>query len=207
MPQVSLIKTESYDPAEVERAVARHFELLGVGAFSPDARVTVKPNLIMRCPPERTATTHPAVIEAVVRQLQARGARRITIADSPGGLYNETVLRSVYRGCKIEEIANELGVRLNYDTDFETVSFPEGKTVKSFPIIRPVLDADVVITVPKLKTHMMTFYSGAVKNMFGAVPGVYKAEYHFSLPNKEDFCSMLVDLCQHAVGVFHRRFS
>ena len=42
MPQVSLIKTESYDPAEVERAVARHFELLGVGAFSPDARVTVK---------------------------------------------------------------------------------------------------------------------------------------------------------------------
>lgn len=84
MPQVSLIKTESYDPAEVERAVARHFELLGVGAFSPDARVTVKPNLIMRCPPERTATTHPAVIEAVVRQLQGRGARRITIADSPG---------------------------------------------------------------------------------------------------------------------------
>ena len=129
MPQVSLIKTESYDPAEVERAVARHFELLGVEAFSPDARVTVKPNLIMRCPPERTATTHPAVIEAVVRQLQARGARRITIADSPGGLYTPQILSAAYEATGMAAVAGRTGASLNLSAGSRNVHVAEGAPV------------------------------------------------------------------------------
>lgn len=197
MDTVSVLKCDTYEYKLVKQAIERSFDNLGgIEQFiRPSDKVLLKLNLLMRKHPDDAVTTHSVFAKALAETIMEAGGI-VTIADSPGGLYNETVLRSVYRGCKIEEIANELGVRLNYDTGFETVSFPEGKTVKSFPIIRPILDADVVITVPKLKTHMMTFYSGAVKNMFGAVPGVYKAEYHFSLPSKEDFCSMLVDLCQ-----------
>ena len=197
MDTVSILKCDTYEYQLVKQAIEQSFDNLGgIEQFiRPSDKVLLKLNLLMRKHPDDAVTTHSVFAKALAETIMEAGGI-VTIADSPGGLYNETVLRSVYRGCKIEEIANELGVRLNYDTGFETVSFPEGKTVKSFPIIRPILDADVVITVPKLKTHMMTFYSGAVKNMFGAVPGVYKAEYHFSLPNKEDFCSMLVDLCQ-----------
>lgn len=197
MDTVSVLKCGSYDYSLVKRAVEKSFDNLGgISNFiRPSDKVLLKLNLLMRKHPDDAVTTHSVFAKALAQTVMEAGGI-VTIADSPGGLYNETVLRSVYKGCKIEEIAKELGVRLNYDTSFETVSFPAGKTVKSFPIIKPVLDADVVITVPKLKTHMMTFYSGAVKNMLGTVPGVYKAEYHFSLPQKENFCSMLVDLCE-----------
>ena len=197
MDTVSVLKCGAYEYKLVKQAIEQSFDNLGgIGTFiKPGDKVLLKLNLLMRKNPDDAVTTHSVFAKALAETVMEAGGI-VTIADSPGGLYNETVLKSVYKGCKIEEIANELGVRLNYDTSFETVPFPEGKTVKSFPIIKPILDADVVITVPKLKTHMMTFYSGAVKNMFGAVPGIYKAEYHFSLPQKEDFCSMLVDLCQ-----------
>ena len=60
----------------------------------------------------------------------------------------------------------------------------------------PILNADVIISLPKLKTHAMTSYTGAVKNLFGVVPGTHKAELHFRLNERAAFCSMLVDLCE-----------
>lgn len=197
MDTVSVLKCDTYEYNLVKRAIEQSFQNLGgIEKFiKPSDKVLLKLNLLMRKHPDDAVTTHSVFAKALAQTVMEAGGI-VTIADSPGGLYNETVLKSVYKGCKIEEVANELGVKLSYDTRFEMVPFPEGKTVKSFPIIQPILDADVVITVPKLKTHMMTFFSGAVKNMFGAVPGVYKAEYHFSIPKQEEFCSMLVDLCQ-----------
>ena len=194
MPQVSLIKTESYDPAEVERAVARHFELLGVGAFSPDARVTVKPNLIMRCPPERTATTHPAVIEAVVRQLQARGARRLTIADRPGGLYTPQILSAAYEATGMAAVAGCTGASLNLSAGSRNVHVAEGALCRDFDVIDPVADADFVVNCCKLKTHCMTTLSCGVKNLFGCVPGLLKPQLHYRFPDGEQFARMLVDL-------------
>ena len=73
--------SDSYNETDLQSAVQRHFELLNI-QIAPDARVVIKPNLIMRCGPERAATTHPALVEAVVCQLQAMGVRDITIADS-----------------------------------------------------------------------------------------------------------------------------
>lgn len=197
MDTVSVLKCDRYDFDLVKETIEKSFENIGgISKFiKPSDKVLLKLNLLMKKHPDDAVTTHDVFAKALAAVVMEAGGI-VTIADSPGGLYNEAALRSVYKGCKIDEAARELGVKLNYDTSFETVSFPAGKTVRSFPIIKPVLDSDVIITVPKLKTHMMTFYSGAVKNMFGAIPGIYKAEFHFSLPRREDFCSMLIDLCQ-----------
>lgn len=193
---VSVLKCDSYDYELVKDIIKKSFDNLGgIDKFiKPSDKVLLKLNLLMKKHPDDAVTTHSVFAHALAEVVMEAGGI-VTIADSPGGLYNEAILRSVYKGCQIDTVCEKTGAKLNFDTSFETISFSEGKTVKSFPIIKPVLDADVVITVPKLKTHMMTFYSGAVKNMFGAIPGVYKAEYHFSLPNREDFCSMLLDLC------------
>lgn len=197
MSIVSIVKCAEYDPTQVEEVLAASFEHIGgLNQYvKPGSKVLLKLNLLMRKNPADAVTTHPVFVAALAKLIQQAGGI-ITIADSPGGPYNEPLLKSVYKGCGILEVADRLGLTLNFDTSYSEVSFPSGKQVKSFSLIKPVLDADVIITVPKLKTHMMTFYSGAVKNLFGCIPGLYKAEYHFSMPQQSDFCNMLLDLCE-----------
>ena len=72
----------------------------------------------------------------------------------------------------------------------------DGVRVKEFSLLRPVLEADFIIDLPKVKTHVMTGMSCAVKNLFGTVPGLQKAEFHMRFPEKEPFGEMLVDLCE-----------
>lgn len=197
MEKVSLIACENYEYNKVKKAIDESFiNLGGIDKFiKAGDKVLLKINLLMKKKPEEATTTHPVFVEALIRAIQEAGGI-VTIADSPGGLYNERVLKSIYSFCGIADVAKRTGAILNYDTSFEELAYPEGELIKSFPIIRPVLDADIVITVPKLKTHGMTLYTGAVKNLFGTIPGTYKAEYHFRMQDKKDFCNMLVDLCQ-----------
>ena len=68
--------------------------------------------------------------------------------------------------------------------------------VKEFELIAPVVNSDIVINLPKFKTHVMTGMSCRVKNLFGCVPGLKKAEFHMRFPVKENFAEMIVDLCQ-----------
>ena len=148
----------------------------------------------MRCPPERTATTHPAVIEAVVRQLQARGARRITIADSPGGLYTPQILSAAYEATGMAAVAGRTGASLNLSAGSRNVHVAEGALCRDFDVIDPVADADFVVNCCKLKTHCMTTLSCGVKNLFGCVPGLLKPQLHYRFPDGEQFARMLVDL-------------
>jgi len=194
---VSLLRCNEYDDKLVKDVIDQTFiNLGGIDKYiKPGMKVLLKINLLMKKKPHEATTTHPVFVEALTKAIQEAGGI-VTIADSPGGLYNERVLKGVYSVCGMEEVARKTGAILNYNTDFEEISFHEGKITKKFMIIKPVLDADLVITVPKLKTHGMTLYTGAVKNLFGVIPGTYKAEYHFRMPDKKDFCTMLVDLCE-----------
>lgn len=193
MEEVSLLQTE-YDDLSMQRAMEGHFDLLRLEElFSPSTRVVLKLNLLLKRVPEAATTTHPALVKAIVRKLRALGVKEITLADSPGGPYTKGALEGIYRVCGIEQAAGEAGALLNFDTSHRELPF-DGETVKSFPIIKPVADADVVINVAKLKTHCMTLLSGGVKNLFGCVPGLAKPEFHCRFPEPERFCSMLVDL-------------
>lgn len=191
---VAISRVGEYNADAIEAVIREQLEKLGAADMFSGKRVVIKPNLVMKKSPEAAATTHPAVLEAMIRILKDSAAD-IIIAESPGGLYTSQTLTSVYRGCGIYEVAERCGVPLNYDTSAREIPAPNGKTSKMFSVITPILDCDVIVNLAKLKSHSLTGYSGAVKNYFGVVPGVTKFEMHSRFPDYNDFGSMIVDLC------------
>lgn len=195
-PLVALARCERYDVDAIKGILAEHFSVLGIDlrAFR-GKKILIKPNLVMKKSPDGAATTHPAAIEALIRLLKEAGCEDICLADSPGGQYVEARLRSVYRESGMEDLCERTGIRLNYDTTFLEVSNPEGSFSKSFNLIRPVYEAEVIFDFCKLKSHSLTRLSGAVKNLFGCVPGIQKFEMHARFDNVTEFSAMLTDLC------------
>ena len=101
----------------------------------------------------------------------------------------------------MKDAATKSGAELNFNTEVIDVPYPSGKIMKSIKTIKPVLEVDKIISIPKIKTHMMTVYSGAVKNMFGIIPGSYKAEYHLRFDDTSDFADLLIDICSFSKPV------
>lgn len=188
---VALVRCDGYDPSTVHAAVGRGLDLLGgVGRFAEAGeRILLKPNLLVASAPGEAVTTHPEVFRAVSRHLAETGAE-LSYGDSPafGGT------RMVARRAGIEAVAQELGVRLAQFGHPQTVSFPSGGLIKQFDIAQAVLDADGLVSLPKLKTHALTRMTGAIKNQFGCVPGMRKGTFHVRMPDAEHFAQMLVDL-------------
>ncbi|HBW39049.1 DUF362 domain-containing protein [Desulfosporosinus sp. BICA1-9] len=169
-------------------------ELGGISFFvKPGQRVLLKVNLLMKKRPEEAITTHPSVVEAVVRLVQEAGGIPI-IGDSPGGPYTVAALRTIYIKSGLREVAERTGAILNEDVGQTTLQYPEGKLAKSLTVTNCVLNADVVIPISKLKTHGMMTFTGAVKILFGVIPGLLKAEYHLKMFRIPDFADLLVDI-------------
>lgn len=198
MEQVAVVECQDYNLGNVDMAVEECFKRLGgiENFIKPGMKVLLKCNLLARKRPEECTTTHPAVVEAVVRKIQQIGAVPI-IGDSPGGLYNKSVLRMVYNASGMSQVAEKTGAELNYNTDFVEVEHPEGKVIKRLTVIKILEEVDAVISLSKLKTHGMTLFTGAVKNLFGVIPGTTKAEYHLRMKELRDFSDMLVDICTY----------
>lgn len=195
MALVSIQQADTYAHALMRANVDSHFEALGVeGDIRPDMKVLIKPNLLAAHQPERVATTHPALIRAIAEWFRDRGVEHITIADSPGGLYKRGNLKAVYNSCGYMPLSDV--AKLNDDTGYKTVHCPGGYKNKSFNIINPIVQADYIVNVAKLKTHGLTTISAGVKNLFGSVPGLQKPEWHFKCPKIDDFCQMLIELAQ-----------
>lgn len=191
---VSAKRVESYDADLLRSAVAEQFELLPLGElFTTGRRVLIKPNLLTGRDPDAAITTHPAVIQAVIDWLHGRGITDITLADSPGGVYSTQRMKSIYHTCGLDTLT---GVTLNTEVGWQTRYRAESITCKSFNLIDPVANADLIINIAKLKTHGMTTMSAGIKNLFGCVPGLQKPEMHYHYPQKADFSGMLVDLSQ-----------
>jgi uncharacterized protein (DUF362 family)/Pyruvate/2-oxoacid:ferredoxin oxidoreductase delta subunit len=202
MTKVSIVKCDDYQYKKVYQAVSQSIDLLGgIDKFiKPGMKVILKCNLLMRKRPEEAVTTHPEVVASMARLVKEAGAVPI-IADSPGGLFTERALRVVYRGCGMDEIAQRDNIDLNYNVEEIQVSHPEGEIIKSLTIMKAIHEADAVIDIAKLKTHGMTLYTGAVKNLFGVIPGTTKAEYHLRMKKLKDFSNMLVDICTYVKPV------
>jgi len=193
---VSLVKCRSYDYAGVRSAVERSIENLGgLGRYiNKGDRVLLKPNLLIRKKPEDACTTHPAVIKALAEILIEYGSR-VVIGDSPGGPFSSVYLNSVYKQTGMEWAAKESGAVLNSNTKSFEKANPRGLLLKKATLAEMLCETDKVISVAKLKTHGLMTYTGAVKNMFGLVPGITKAEYHLNMPGTGDFADAMIDVC------------
>ncbi|MCI8387432.1 MAG: DUF362 domain-containing protein [Clostridiales bacterium] len=195
----ALSRITSYDVDILEKTIRKQLDSLGLTDMFKGKRVVVKPNLVMKKSPDAAATTHPAVLEAMLRILK-ESAADILIAESPPGLYTESALKGFYNSCGITEVASRLGVKLNFDTSSREAALVDAKTAHGFELISPILDAEVIVNLAKLKSHALTKLSGTVKNYYGVIPGIQKVETHARFPDYSDFGSMLVDLCAYNVG-------
>ena len=194
----ALVQCRTYDWDAVEAAVRRAVELLGgMQQFvRPGMRVAIKANLLKKQAPEACVTTHPSVIAAVAKLARECGGD-VVIGDSPGGPFTLGALRAIYEQSGMVEAAARAGARLNEDLGTVDAAFLPGEVLKQLTVCKFLHEADVILNCAKLKTHGMTTYTGAVKNLFGAVPGTTKVEYHFRMPQLPQFAGMLVDLNEY----------
>lgn len=190
-PVVSLLRHPDYDPPAVEDALRRLLDPLGgIEAFvQPGARVLLKPNLVSGYPPDAAVTTHPAVVRGVARLVQEAGGE-VRIGDSPG----IGSAAAVAKTCGLLPVCEALGVDLVEFTPQDT--FEESRVFKKLTLAKELLDADVVINLPKLKTHCQMCMTMAVKNLFGAVVGPEKFQWHYRAGrDKLLFATMLYEIC------------
>lgn len=158
--------------------------------------ILLKPNLLSPNDPQKAVTTHPEILRQVSLYFLDKEAT-ILVADSPAGPFTEHSLDKVYNMCRLKELENELPIRLNRNLSGFQSHHPEGKNLKSFHLLEALKEVDFIVNLPKLKTHSLTYFTGAVKNLYGLIPGLEKAYYHSKFPDKKEFSKMLVDLCDY----------
>jgi uncharacterized protein (DUF362 family)/ferredoxin len=189
--QVAIVRCEHYEPDLVYRAIRRGVDLLGGldrYVISGD-RILLKPNILAGDAPEKAVSTHPALLASCVRLLREGGAR-VAFGDSPG-------LQPAERAARDSGLLDgglRSGATFDRFSTVRPVRNAQGSLVPSFPLAGAVHEADGVINLPKVKTHQLTRITGAVKNLFGCVPGRRKAAYHVQFQNITDFCTLLVEL-------------
>lgn len=189
--EVVLVSCATYDEQTVQEAVQKGLTLLGgAGQFvQPGEKILIKPNLLVGDSPEKCISPHPSVFRAVLQAFQEAGAA-LTYGDSPG--FGST--KAAARSAGLLSVAEELQVPMADFQNGDQISFPEGNLIKQFQIARGVSEADGMISLSKLKSHALTRITGSIKNQFGCIPGVLKAEFHSKLPSANQFSKMLVDL-------------
>ncbi len=188
---VAVIRCPDYLPDLVATSVLVGLSALGEASrlARPGENILLKPNMLAPDPPERAVTTHPTVLQAVAQLVKASGGHAL-FGDSPGMARQATVARR----SGLAQAASVEGVEMVDFSAARTVSHPAGVQNKQFRVAEAALDADGIINLAKLKTHGLTRMTGAVKNLFGCVPGLLKAEFHMRLPDPALFGRMLVDL-------------
>lgn len=193
--RVYLARCQSYRPEELEPLIDRAFREFHIyDRLKPGMTAVLKPNLVMRSKPEEAICTHPAFTAAVGKCVQKAGAK-VLIAESPGGPYTPAVMRSHFKACGYTEMAEQNGFSLYTDCKSREIALPEGSLCRSLSLTEPFLEPEFLIDLAKLKTHSMVGFSGAVKNLFGAVPGLQKPELHCRFPGQEEFSRMVAELC------------
>ncbi len=193
MSQVSIVGCKNYESTACAESLAAVLAPLGgLDWVKPGMKVVIKANLVSPMKPDKAATTHPALLAELTKMLTAKGAH-VAIGDSPGGVYNAAFLNRVYAATGMEEV-RKAGAQLNQDFGQLEAHFPEAHVARHFTYTSYLSDADAIISFCKLKSHGMMALSAATKNLFGAIPGTMKPEYHFRYPDPMDFAGMLVDL-------------
>ena len=153
-------------------------------------KVLLKPNILSGEGPEKAVTTHPEFVKQCVLLFRELGAAEVMVGDSPG------FLSAAAAGKKsgIYDAVIEAGGKWADFSDFVTVKNPAGKLVKSFNIARVVKEADLIVSLPKMKNHQLLYHTGAMKNLFGVIPGLQKSAFHMRFSDREHFAQMIVDL-------------
>lgn len=167
-----IIRKAEYDYRTLQPVFFEIMDALGGGEIAPKSRVVIKPNLLAPAPPEKAIVTHPLVIRAAAEYVLQRDSFPV-ISDSPAMGSFEKVL-------KLSGIMDALkGLNVEYKEFKEPVPVGAAAPFHTLAIAREALEADVLINLPKLKTHTQMLLTLGVKNLFGCIVGLAKPEWHF----------------------------
>jgi uncharacterized protein (DUF362 family)/NAD-dependent dihydropyrimidine dehydrogenase PreA subunit len=192
-PEVSLVKCTGYELSE--SCVKKAIDLIGgmKSIVKPGDKVLLKVNLLLPANPSAAITTHPKIVEAMIKLVKSAGGEP-WVGDSSGGR-GKTAESIEVSG--IKAICEKHDVRVvNFDMEgVHKIEIPKGKILKELYVAKALFEADKVVCMPKLKTHALTLYTGAIKNMFGCVPGGKKSLIHaITDSDAERFSESLVDI-------------
>lgn len=188
---VSAVQCPSYDYTVVLQALRELLQPLGgIKSCVPSgSRVLLKPNILSGAAPEKAVTTHPAVVEAVVVLVKEAGGIPF-VGDSPGvGDPGHAI-----KGSGIAAVCQKHNVSFANFTDSCEINTPENVIGKKLLLAQAVQDTDIIITLPKLKTHVQMVYTGALKNQYGLIPGLRKGQYHFRLKTRDRLADLMIDI-------------
>jgi len=189
---VSLVSCKSYDRTLIQEATRRAIEIIGgiTSFIKPQSRVLLKPNLLLAKGPESGIITHPEIVRAVAHILKEIGCE-LFLGDGPSVWAGQSEnIEGVWEATGMRKLCQEEGIKL--------VAFEKKHWRERFPLTAWLTDCDYLISLPKFKTHGLTILSGAIKNLFGLVPGTFKTEIHKNNFKLNDFSNILVDIYQEA---------
>ena len=189
---VSIVCCGRYNLDEVLTGITRAIDL--AGGIEPlkkkGTKLLLKLNMLAGSPAERAVTTHPVFFEAALLFFQKQGFT-VYAGDAPA--IESTAGAGKRNG--LLKIAQSHGAEWVDFADTVDMPNPDGMLVKKFTVARIFSEVDAVVSMPKLKTHSQMYYTGAMKNMFGAVHGLEKSRFHVRFPDRDNFAKMIVDLC------------
>ena len=188
---VSIVKVHDYDTEKVRQGIIDSLAPLGgMKSFvMPGQKVLLKPNLLAGMAPDKAVTTHPAVVAAVAQIVKEAGGIPF-VGDSPGigDMSNALKLSG------IQKVIDELDITVADFTNEHLFECPENAVGKKINLAKAVADADVIISIPKLKTHVQMTMTCALKNQYGLVVGMQKGQYHFRFKERDILADLMVDI-------------
>ena len=190
MTKVSLLKCSTYSDDDLKNALVESLSNIGFDLERfENSRVAVKPNLLMPAKDEKAIMTHPAFFKAAIRIIKENGGHPVLV-ESPA-IHS---LKRLIKKTNYAAIVEEEGIEIADPDDTATLHFDGAEKFKHIDISRAYFDADIIVSLPKFKTHGITYITGGVKLLFGAIPGLEKSKMHFRLPSHDDFAEFLLDL-------------
>ncbi|MDO8570967.1 MAG: DUF362 domain-containing protein [Candidatus Daviesbacteria bacterium] len=196
--EVKVASCQQYEKQEVEKSMTNIIkDLFQKSKFEKGDRILIKPNILRKASLQSGTTTHPVILECVIEALLGSGLE-VTIADSPGGSKSNT-LTEFLEICEATGIVDITKKYPSVKLAFINAGIREGK----FIIYRNLRDYDKILNIAKLKTHILTYFSGAVKNIFGLVPGKHKLDYHAKFPQRRAFSKFIMELFDHITPTYN----
>jgi len=189
--EVSIVNCRTYNQKEVDRAVEKALGLINF-KFRPNSKILIKPNIVGSFPKNQAAiTTNPAVIESVCKILKKHNCK-IYIGDSPF-----TNPEQSFKASGINRLKKYAKIVIFEQEKLTAICDNKAKFLKKFQIARLVKEVDLIIDMPKLKTHTLTKFTGAIKNLYGCIPGGLKQKIHNNAHGDKKFSKLLVDIYQN----------
>lgn len=172
----------------VREAIDRAFSLFSLQVQGK--KILIKPNVLRASEAKEGVVTHPAVLRAIVEKVESLSPASIVVGDNPG-LFNYGANEQSFEKTGLKAAAK--GYYRNIGNDSLKVPFnPEFMPAVS--ISRIVTEADIIISLPKFKTHGLTVMTGAIKNSYGFLPGAQKAKLHKAAGSPERFHEVIVEV-------------